>query len=113
MGIDIFVGRGVGPVSAVLDYMVTCGPLPGQLFMFQDGHHLTHALFVARVREALLAVGVDADLYSGHSFRSGAATTATARGIGDAMIQLLGRWRSDAYKVRLLVRPWRASRPGW
>ena len=101
-GIDIFVGRAVGPlcpVSAVLDYMVARGPSPGQLFIFQDGRHLTRTLFVARVREALSATGVNSGLYSGHSFRSGAATTAAARGIGDATIQLLGRWRSDAYKA--------------
>ena len=36
--------------------------------------------------------------YSGHSFRSGAATTALKAGISDATIQMLGCWRSDAYK---------------
>ena len=36
--------------------------------------------------------------YSGDSFRSGAATTALEAGISDVAIQMLGQWRSDAYK---------------
>ena len=51
-----------------------------------------------QIRDALSASGLDASKYSGHSFRSGAATTALDAGISDATIQMLGRWRSDAYK---------------
>ena len=101
-GIDVYVGRSSGvlcPVTAVLEYMVARGSSPGQLFMFQDGRRLTRARFVERVRVALSVAGVDCSHYSGHSFRSGAATTAARCGIGDATIKLLGRWRSDAYQL--------------
>lgn len=41
---------------------------------------------------------IDSSKYSGHSFRSGAATTAAKRGLGDATIEMLGRWQSNAYQ---------------
>ena len=56
--------------------MVQRGPGPGPLFKFQDGKPLTSQRFVARVREALTSVGVDSSAYSGHTFRSEAATAA-------------------------------------
>ena len=42
---------------------------------------------------------VDSTAYSGHSFRSGAATTAATQGISDTTIKMLGRWKSSAYQV--------------
>ena len=43
--------------------------------------------------------GLDASLYSGHSFRIGAATSAAQAGIQDSIIQALGRWSSGAFLV--------------
>ncbi len=67
--------------------------------MFSDGRPLTRARFVTEVKMALTRAGVDSSGYSGHSFRSGAATTAAKRGLGDATIKMLGRWQSNAYQV--------------
>ena len=55
-----------------------------------DGKPLTQARFVVKVKEALAAAGVDNSPYSGHSFRSGAATTVMELGVGDATIKMLG-----------------------
>ena len=41
--------------------------------------------------------------YTGHSFRRGAASSAAAAGYSDYEIQLLGRWRSDAYRLYIDV----------
>ncbi len=101
-GVDVFVGRtncNKCPVAAVLAYMVMRGSNPGPLFIFSNGKPLTRARFVSEVKDALTRAGVDSTCYSGHSFRSGAATTAVKRGLGDATIKMLGRWRSNAYQV--------------
>lgn len=100
-GVDIFVGStdsDLCPVAATLSFLASRGSQPGFLFKFRDGHLLTKAIFITQVRKALAAAGVDYAGYSGHSFRIGAATTAHSRGISDATIQMLGRWKSSAYR---------------
>ena len=69
----------------------------GPLFCWKDGSLLTRPVFVNKVRELLQVAGVDASHYAGHSFQIGAATTVAANGVGDATIQMLGRWQSDSY----------------
>lgn len=100
LGVDIFIGRQddtICPVIALMSYMAKRGNGPGPLFRFDDGKPLTRARFVAKVKEALTSAGVDSSHYSGHSFRSGAATTAAKQGVNDATIKMLGRWKSNAY----------------
>ena len=46
----------------------------------------------------LSLVGLNSELYNGHSFRIGAATQAGTARIEDHLIQTLGRWSSDCYK---------------
>ncbi|KAK6987608.1 DNA breaking-rejoining enzyme [Favolaschia claudopus] len=69
------------------------------LFEGVDGKPLHYKAFVAGIRTSLAAAGIDPSGYAGHSFRRGAATEAAAAGYNDYEIQLLGRWRSDAYKL--------------
>ena len=59
---------------------------------------------VNKLRELLTRAGITGH-YSGHSFRRGAATWARQAGILDGDIQLLGRWKSDAYKRYIEVHP--------
>ena len=58
---------------------------------------LTMDRFVSNVRELLHQSGMDPKKYAGHSFRIGAATTASRQGINEATIKMLGRWESSAY----------------
>ena len=53
---------------------------PGPLFRFEDGTPLTRPALVRELQSALQAIGVDGSHYSGHSFRTGAATSAAASG---------------------------------
>ena len=99
-GIYLFVGKtgsDLCPVSAVLAYLAVRGKKEGPLFTYHDGRYLTCQRLVAEVRDALERAGLDQSRYCGHSFRIGAATTAAERGIEDAIIKTLGRWRSLAY----------------
>ena len=101
-GVDVFVGRSscpLCPVAAMIDYVVIRGPGPGLLYRFHDNKPLTRSRFVEQVKAALTKAGIDSSHYSGHSFRSGAATTAASKGINDSTIKMLGRWKSEAYQL--------------
>lgn len=107
-GVTLHIGVAGGaicPVAAVLSYMVARGSTPGPLFTWEDGRHLTRDRFVAGVRAALTSAGYPAKDYAGHSFRIGAATTASQHGIQDSLIQTLGRWRSSAYTSYIRTAP--------
>lgn len=95
----MFIGRtynALCPVVTMLKYLSVRGFDRGPLFQLQDGTRLTKQEFVARMKRALAAAGVDAS-HSGHSFRIGAATVAAANGVGEATIQTLGTWKSNSY----------------
>lgn len=101
-GVLVYVGRTdkpLCPVAALLAYLVSRGRRPGPLFAFADGKPLSRPRFVTEIRRALEAAGVDPQPYSGHSFRSGAATTAAKQGVEDVVIKMLGRWKSSAYQL--------------
>ena len=101
-GVDIFLGRSgstVCPVQALIQYLGIRSSAPGPLFLLSTGVPLTRAFLVTNLQAALRKSGLDDKLFNGHSFRIGAATTAAQRGLEDSLIQTLGRWRSDAYKL--------------
>lgn len=56
------------------------------------------------LRLTLILVGVQGH-YSGHSFRRGAATSARKAGLSDEEIQLLGRWKSECYRLYITTHP--------
>ena len=109
-GIQIFLGRTgapICPVIVVLNYCAIHPPHPPQLPLFiqQNGSPLARDLFVREVRSALRLAGVNQDLYVGHSFRIGAATTAALAGVPAHIIKALGRWESEAYQLYTRI-PW-------
>ena len=90
-------------MAAVIGFMVERGRGSDLLFTWSNGHYLTRNRFVLEVRKALSAVGIKAEDYAGHSFRVGAATTATKKGIQDPLIKTLGRWQSSAYTLYINI----------
>ena len=70
----------------------------GPLFTVSDGLPITWQQLSSTVQSTLHSAGYTGS-YSGHSFRIGAATTATALGVPDHLNKTLGRWSSDAYHV--------------
>lgn len=108
-GVSIVIAAAPGsitcPVAAVREVIQAApGDTSSPLFEgFATGIALTRDLFITRLKTLLFANGYDSSLYSGHSFRRGAASSAAAAGYADFEIQLLGRWRSDAYKLYIDV----------
>ena len=101
-GVEVFLGQSgtmVCPVRALIAYIGVRPPNPGPLLMLPTGVPLNRAYLVTNLQAALRQAGLDASAYNGHSFRIGAATTAAQQGLEDSLIQTLGRWRSDAYKL--------------
>jgi hypothetical protein len=99
LGITLYVGQTaqvICPVTALLSYLVVRkAKFPsGPLFVLEDGSPLARQALVSWLRTTLNSSGIDASHFSGHSFRIGAASTAAARGV----IQALGRWKSDSFR---------------
>ena len=85
-------------MAAVLDYLSVRGNAPGPLFRNGDGSPLRRRQFVLRVQGALTQAGVSGELFNGHSFRIGAATSASQAGVSETTIKILGWWQSMAYR---------------
>lgn len=68
------------------------------LFLLPGGRPITYYLFQKKLRSVLTDIGIDGHLYSSHSFRRGFATLAFRNNISSDEIQLLGDWKSEAYK---------------
>nr|XP_055071049.1 carbohydrate-responsive element-binding protein-like [Misgurnus anguillicaudatus] len=69
--------------------------------LFTDDYKrpVTRFWFQKHLKTVLLQSGIPADLFSSHSFRIGAATTAAQKGLSQQQIQALGRWSSEAFKT--------------
>ena len=67
------------------------------LFTSESGHVATLFWFHHHLRQVLSLSGLSPIHYSGHSFRIGAATSASCNGVPEHLIQILGRWSSQAY----------------
>ena len=87
------------PVRALSRYLRAWQYWPNvSIFVLADGTILIRSKFINRTRVLLTKVGLKAELYVGHSFRIGAATTAAVTGLLDWLIQAMGHWLSDCYK---------------
>jgi len=107
-GVDIYLGATntpICPVSALIPYLAKGGAQTGPLFITADQGYLTRALFSKKLDTTLDLLQINFHQYSTHSFRIGAATTAAKVLIPDALIKMLGRWRSEAYQRYIKTPP--------
>ncbi|VDI03028.1 Hypothetical predicted protein [Mytilus galloprovincialis] len=79
-------------------------PLP-KLKSVLVGDPLSRIFFISHVKCTLDKLGLSSEKYNGHSFRSGAATTAHKARLEDHLIQTLGRWSSDCYTKYIHTSP--------
>ena len=71
------------------------------LFVLSNKKIVTYNMFQRKLRFLLHKVGYDPTKYSTHSFRRGSTTLLFKAEVPADKIQLMGDWRSDAYKKYL------------
>ena len=81
----------------LLEYLARRGNRPGPLFLNPDNNPVSRKFFADLMSLSLKAFGLDSTRYKGHSFRISAASFAAERGMSDAQIRALGRWKSNAF----------------
>ena len=81
------------PVKALRRFLVRRGSSPGPLFIYSNGAFLTRS----RVRDLLVRSLPHIENINTHSFRRGGASALSDAGVEGHVIQILGRWKSDAY----------------
>jgi len=108
-GVDHYLGATNGmlcPVKTLLPFLaIRPGWANSPLFIFKDGHPLTRQRFCNILSISLSQLGYDSALYNTCSFRIGAATTTSQANIPDSSIQMLGRWKSNAYQAYIKTPP--------
>jgi hypothetical protein len=75
------------------------GDASAPLFALQDGTPLHRTTVIKVTRALLAALEYNPAEYAGHSFRRGGATSLSAAGVADHLIQTMGRWASDCYRM--------------
>ncbi|KAL5459763.1 hypothetical protein EMCRGX_G033134 [Ephydatia muelleri] len=81
-GVDVLLGRTgclLCPVAAMIGFINIRGSSAGYFFIDGARKPITKPRFVAQLRGYMKAAGLPSDQFAGHSFRIGAATTATRR----------------------------------
>lgn len=113
VNVPLFATRDELCAVTAIQQMQQLSPFPRDrstpLFQLQSGHVLSRPRFVDVLQRAIARVAVTHDLdldparFTGHSLRRGGATSLFLAGAPDRLVQLLGRWRSDAYKVYVVT----------
>jgi hypothetical protein len=110
-GVTVFIGCSGDPeccaYCAMSSYLKLRVTLPGgdnpdsPLFIIPGGKILLKSYMISATRLLLSLSGFNPSLYSGHSFRAGAATTAGDRNFRDWELKMFGPWKSNAYTLYL------------
>jgi hypothetical protein len=66
---------------------------------------LSHAVFVARLKQGIKSCGLNPDDISCHSLRRGGATLSFQCGMSAEQIKMRGDWRSECYQQYLVISP--------
>ena len=103
------VKNGVCPHEVIIEYLTVrrrSSTSPSDvLFITDRGVALSRTVFIDALRTVLGKLGLKPELYSGHSLRIGAATSAGSVRMEDHLIKMLGRWSSDCYRRYIQTPP--------
>ena len=84
------------PLLCLAAYLQTRGLSDGPLFVNPDSYPVTYNQFKTWFAQLLQACNIRGH-YGPHSLRIGAATIFIAKGCSSALVQQMGRWKSNAY----------------
>jgi hypothetical protein len=110
LGVPVYIGCSKDPLCcafcAMKQYLLFRDSLQisdpySPLFLVPGGTILTKTYMISVTRILLSITGNDPSLYSGHSYRAGAATTAGNSKFREWELKMLGRWASTAYNLYL------------
>ena len=108
VGVDLYLtatGGTICPVKALLPYLAMCGQYKGPLFNLEDGKYLTRQCLCTLLNGLLIELHIDTWKYNTHSFGIGATTTVRQANIPDLLIELMGKWKSNAYLTYIKTPP--------
>lgn len=91
------------PVAHMVKYLRLRGGQLGPLFVFEGSVPVTRSYFSQKLSQCVRLAGFDPCKFKGHSFRIGAATFAASKGIPEAKIQTMGRWKSSAFRKYIRI----------
>ena len=87
------------PVRA---YKAICKAIPAAadapLFIMPQNRTVNYSMYQSKLKEYIQKIGKDPNIFSSHSFRRGFDTLLFRAKVPADKIQLMGDWRSDAYK---------------
>lgn len=88
----------ISAIQALNDYITYRGTHNGPIFLLLNQTPVQRAYFDRMLKSCLDVAGLDSSVYKGHSFRIGAASYWSQRGMSDSQIRACGRWSSNAFK---------------
>ena len=72
------------------------------LFAHKDGSPVQYHFVMSRLKELLISADIgELDMHGAPSLRRGGALTLALAGVPDRVIQRIGRWKSEVYRVYL------------
>ena len=92
-------GKDICPVKSIQEYFTYVDVAPQEPLFWFSNRPLTNKKFNSLLKRIFKKLGLNEKLYSSHSLRSGAATTAVSHEVPAWLIQTLGRWNSGCYKI--------------
>lgn len=84
------------PICVLKQYLALFTHSEGPLFQYANGQAVTVQFVSTNLKRLTSFLGLNSNLYKGHSFRIGAATHFASLGYSEQYIQKLGRWHSNA-----------------
>ena len=107
-GVDLYLGAKGAityPVKGLLPYLALRGHHKGPLFILEDGKYLIYQHPNSLLDKLQTKLQIDNTKYDTHSFCIGVATNTRQANIPDALIELMRRWKSNAYLTYVKTPP--------